>query len=109
MYVQVIDFHLADMTEEGYRETCEGFTAAYARLPGLLAKVWLADPATNTHGGVHLLRDRAAVEAYVASDLFATVPTFPHFADITARDFAVYEDFTRVIRPGLAVLIESVA
>lgn len=109
MHVQIINFHLADMTEEGYREACEGFTEAYAQLPGLLAKVWLADPATNTYGGVYLFRDRAAMDHYVASDLFATVAAFPHFADITARDFAVYEDLTRVTQPGLAILAEAAA
>lgn len=52
MHVQIVTFRLADMTEEGYREACDGFTAAFAELPGLLAKIWLADPATDTYGGV---------------------------------------------------------
>lgn len=109
MHVQIITFRLADMTEEGYREACAGFTPAYAELPGLLAKVWLADPGTNTYGGVYLFRDREAMDAYVASELFATVAAFPHFADITSRDFAVYEDLTRATQPGLAILAEAVA
>ncbi len=109
MHVQIITFHLKDMTEEGYREACAGFVPAYAELPGLLAKVWLADPATNTYGGVYLFRDRAAMDAYVASDLFASVSAFPHFADLTARDFAVYDDLTSATRPGLEVLAEAAA
>ena len=109
MHVQIITFRLKDMTEEGYREACTGFVPAYAALPGLLAKVWLADPATNTYGGVYLFRDRAAMDAYVASDLFTTVSAFPHFADLTARDFAVYDDLTDSTRPGLAILAEAVA
>lgn len=109
MHVQIITFHLADMTEEGYRDARVGFAPAYAGLPGLLAKIWLADPGTNTYGGVYLFRDRAAMDAYVASDLFATVSAFPHFADLSARDFAVYEDLTNATRPGLAILAEAVA
>jgi len=109
MHAQIITFQLADMTEEGYREACAGFTAAYAELPGLLAKIWLADPAQNTYGGVYLFRDRAAMEAYVASDLFATVAAFPHFAAIRSSDFAVYDDFTRLTQPGLEVLAAPAA
>lgn len=109
MHVQIITFHLTDMTEEGYREACGQFAPAFAELPGLIAKIWLADPATNVYGGVYLFRDRAAMDAYVASDLFATVATYPHFTDIASRDFAVYEDLTRLTRPGLAPLAEVAA
>jgi len=109
MHVQIITFHLADLTEEGYREACAQFAPAFTDLPGLLAKVWLADPDTNTYGGVYLFRDRAAMDAYVASDLFATVASYPHFADIAAQDFAVYDDVTRLTQPGLALLAEAAA
>ena len=60
MHVQIINFPLADMTEEGYREACAQFAPAFAEPPGLLAKIWLADPATNTYGGVYLFREREA-------------------------------------------------
>ena len=109
MHVQIITFHLRDMTEESYREACASFVPAYAGLPGLLAKVWLADPDTNTYGGVYLFRDRAAMDAYVASELFATVSAFPHFADLSARDYAVYDDLTGSTRPGLEILAGAAA
>lgn len=48
--------------------------------------------------------DRAAADAYAASDLFRSVEAFPHFADITARDFSVDEETTRRTQQGLEVL-----
>ena len=104
MHVQIITFRLVDMDEDGYRAACAEMAPAFAALPGLLAKVWLADPATGTYGGVYLFRDRAAMEAYAASELFATVAAFPHFADIVARDFAVYDDLTRLTQPSVQVV-----
>ena len=104
MQVQIITFRLVDMDEAGYRAACATMAPAFAELPGLLAKVWLADPATNTYGGVYLFRDRKAREAYAASELFATVAAFPHFDGITSRDFAVYDDLTHITQPGLEVL-----
>ena len=104
MHVQIITFRLVDMDEAGYRAACAEMAPAFAALPGLLSKIWLADPATNTYGGVYLFRDREAMESYAASELFATVAVFPHFDDITSRDFSVYDDLTRRTQPGLRVL-----
>ncbi len=95
MHVQIVEFRLEDMTEEGYREACERFAPALAEVPGLLAKVWLAAD-DGTYGGVYLFRDRAAMEAHAASELFSAVATFPNFTDIRTRDFAVLEGPTRL-------------
>lgn len=109
MHVQIIQFTLRDMDEDGYRAACAQLAPAFAELPGLLAKVWLADPETNTYGGVYLFEDRAAMEGYAGSELFRTVAAVPHFEDITSRDFAVYEDLTRVTQPGVEVLARAAA
>jgi hypothetical protein len=109
MNVLIINFRLSGMTEEGYRAACADLAPAFAELPGLLAKVWLNDPATGTYGGVYLFRDRAAMEGYLASDLLASVAATPSFVDISTRDFAVYEDLTRATQPRLAVLAETLA
>ncbi len=108
MHVLIINFRLADMDEEGYRAACAEMAPAFAELPGLMAKVWLA-PHEGTYGGVYLFRDRESMEGYLASELFATVAAFPHFTDIVARDFGVYEDLTRVTQPGVDVMAAAVA
>lgn len=109
MHVKIITFRLVDMDEDGYRASCAEMAPAFAALPGLIAKVWLADPAAGTYGGVYLFRDRPAMEAYAASELFATVAAFPHFDGIVARDFAVYEDLTRVTQPGAELVGEPMS
>ena len=80
MHVQIIEFHLNDMSDGEYLEACEQLAPAFAAIPGLLAKVWLADPATGTYGGVYLFRDRRAMENFRRSDLFAVVASSPNFA-----------------------------
>jgi hypothetical protein len=102
VHVLIIEFRLTGIDEEGYRAAAAEMAPAFAELPGLLAKVWLA-PADGTYGGVYLFRDRESMEGYLASDLFATVAAFPHFTDITSRDFGVYEDLTRVTEPGMTI------
>jgi hypothetical protein len=62
------------------------------------AKVWLADSATNTYGGVYIWEDRPAMENYARSDLFKTVLSHPNFTAISSRDFDVLEQPTAVTR-----------
>ncbi len=109
MHVKIINFNLADMTEDGYHEACGQLASAFAQIPGLHAKVWLCDPATNTYGGVYLFADRAAADEYAASELFQTVSTFPNFTNITVRDFAVDEESTRRTQPGIEVVAPAPA
>jgi hypothetical protein len=98
MHVQVVTFRLRGMGEDDYRAFCEQVAPAVAALPGLLTKVWLADTATNTYGGIYLWRDRAALEQFQQTELFRAVATHPHLTDVTARDFPILEGPTQVTR-----------
>ena len=71
---------------------------AFAGLPGLVSKTWLADGETNTYGGVYVWRDREAMEAYKETDIYKGIGANPNFVNITAKDFAVMEAPTRVTR-----------
>jgi quinol monooxygenase YgiN len=103
VHVQIVNFSLKDLSEDGYRALGAELAPAYGSLPGLLAKVWLASPETNSYGGVYLWEDRAAMERYLASDLLKSVMSSPHLVDITSSDFAVYEDITRATQPNVKI------
>lgn len=104
MHVTIINFHLVDMDEDGYRRACAQFAPAFEALPGLLAKLWIGDASTNTYGGVYLFADRDAADAYAASELFAGVRAHPNFGDITVGEFTLDEDTTRRTQPGVQVV-----
>lgn len=104
MHVQIVNFQLDGITEEEYQAMCDEVATAFAELPGLVAKVWLADSVSGIYGGVYLWESRKAMEAFQASELFRTVAEDPHLAGITSRDFAVLEGPTKVTwRLGVAV------
>jgi heme-degrading monooxygenase HmoA len=108
MYVQVVKIHLKDMSEPEFRTLCDHQASTIAAIPGLVSKVWLANPGTNTYGGIYTWRDRQAMERFAQSDLFAAIASNPHFAGITATDFGVLEGPTRVTN-GLPKLAYAVA
>ena len=103
MHVQIINFHLKGVSEADFRALCDEVAPAFAEVPGLISKVWLANRTTNTYGGVYTWATREAMEEYAKSDLFKAVATNPNFAEITSLDFNVLEDPTSVTR-GLAVV-----
>ena len=98
MHIQIINFRLKDISEEDYRRHCEAIAPAFANLPGLVSKTWLANPETNTYGGVYVWRDPQAMEDYAKTDLYNGVLTNPHLEGVIVRDFAFLDNPTRVTR-----------
>ena len=96
VHIQIINFRLKGVSEEGYRRHCEAVAPALANLPGLVSTVWLANPETNTYGGVYVWRDRRAMEDYKRTDIYKGMLTNPNLDGVTVKDFAVLENPTRV-------------
>jgi hypothetical protein len=67
-------------------------------MPGLVAKFWLADAATNTYGGVYVWRKKADCDAYKNSAVFQQLLVRSEFANATSRDYAILEGPSEVTR-----------
>lgn len=103
MHIQIVNFHLKDLNEEAYAAVCDQVAPSFAEVPGLISKVFLANPETNTYGGVYTWRDRQAMEAFARSELFAAVAENPHLTGLSSMDFGILEAPTAVCR-GLAAV-----
>ena len=101
MHIQIINFSLEGISEEAYLQQVGAVASAFADLPDLISKTWLANEHTNIYGGVYLWEDREAMEGYAQTDLFKGLAAAPYFKDLTVRDFEVLEGPTRTTR-GLA-------
>ncbi len=98
MHIQIVNFQLKDLTDEGYRALCGELAPAFAAVPGLLSKVWLADAATKTYGGVYAWETQADAERFKQSDLFQAVRNNPHFTGLTLSEYGVLEGPSVVTR-----------
>jgi hypothetical protein len=103
MELLVVNFELQGMTEAEYYRLCDEVAPAFAAVPGLVSKVWLADVATNTFGGVYAFVDPAARDAFLVSDLFGQVGSTPGLANFVVRPFGVLAGPTRVTRGDAVV------
>jgi hypothetical protein len=101
VHVQVVTYRIADIGDAEFIEANEEFAAMMSAVPGLVAKVWLKEPGTNTYGGVYLWRDRESCERFLASDVWQSVVNDETLADLDSRDFAVMEELTKATQPGI--------
>jgi Putative mono-oxygenase ydhR len=97
-HIQVVTFQLAGIEPDAYRAQCEASAPAFTEIPGLRAKAWLANPFTNTYGGVYAWENREAMDAYVSGPIFGALLTNPGIGELTSRDFAVLERPTEITR-----------
>ena len=98
MHVLIVNFGLDGISEEQYGWLAESVAPAFADLPGLVSKTWLANEETNTYGGVYVWHNREAMVAYKQSEIYKGMANNPHFKDVTVKDFAVLENPTRITR-----------
>jgi quinol monooxygenase YgiN len=105
MHIQVVNFNLKNMSDEEYRKWCDELGPTFGSMPGLISKIWLADKATNTYGGVYTWRDRSAMEAFIKSDIFQAVGKHPNLTNVSSRDFGVLEGPTRVCHGLVAAAV----
>lgn len=96
MHVLIVNFQLKGLSDDEWRKAAVVDAPSYNGLPGLISKIWLADPAANTYGGILLWRDRQAMESFIASEPFQGVLKSPVFDGVTWRDFAVLEESTAI-------------
>ena len=101
MQILIVNFNLDGLTDEEFAAGCDELAPAFAAVPGLVSKVWLADPAEGIYGGVYAFESEQALDDYLGSDLWAGVGATPGLVNISVRRFGVLEGPTRVTR-GLA-------
>ena len=98
MHVLIVNFNLEGIDHAQFSEACDGLADTFAAIPGLIAKVWLSDPESNTYGGIYIWESRKDMEVYLESDLFFGVQNNPAFVDVESRDYGVIEGPTRITR-----------
>jgi hypothetical protein len=96
--ILIVNFSLDGISEEEFERSADELAPAFAAVPGLASKVWLADRAEGVFGGVYSFESEKAVDDFLQSDLFAGVASTPGLVNISVRRFGVLEGPTRVTR-----------
>ena len=97
-HIQIVTFQLDGLEPSAYRAHAEAVAPAFTQIPGLRAKAWLANPSTNTYGGVYAWESREAIEAYISGPIFGALLANRGIVDVVTRDFEVIERPTEITR-----------
>ena len=98
MEILIVNFSLDGLSEEDFAGSCDELAPAFAAVPGLVSKVWLADRAEGIFGGVYTFESERAVDDYLQSELWAGVGATPGLVNISVHRFGVLDGPTRVTR-----------
>src|SRR5258706_903508 len=88
--ILIVNFNLEGLSEKEFASSCDELAPAFAVVPGLASKVWLADRAEGIFGGVYTFESDKPVDDFLQSDLFAGVGTTPVLVDMSVRRFGVF-------------------
>ncbi len=78
-----------------------------ADTPGLLWKVWLMNEKDHEGGGIYLFESEAALNAYLAGPIVASLKSSPVLSDIQVKVFDVLEKHSAVTRAPLTELVRN--
>jgi hypothetical protein len=86
------------VTPEKLGEDFSPLAQPIAEVPGLRWKIWSLDPAASEFAGIYLFDNPESIQAYLEGPIIAGVKAHPAISDISAKQFAVIEEFSAITR-----------
>jgi Putative mono-oxygenase ydhR len=89
MHALVVTYGLRGVSAVEHAELGEQLAPAYLAVPGLLSRTGLENAATGRYGAVYLFESEAALQGFVASELYAVTHEHPGLAALAASEFSI--------------------
>lgn len=96
-YAQLFTYTL-DIAEEEYEARWGSYAKEIAEVPGMLSKTWIADFETGTFASFYVWESKAAVDAFMSSELVARFGAEPFLRDLSVRAAPVVEGASLITR-----------
>jgi hypothetical protein len=89
MHALVVTYGLRGMSAVEHAELGEQLAPAFAAVPGLLSRTGLENAALGRYGALYLFESEAALQGFVASELYGLSHENPGLAALAASEFSV--------------------
>lgn len=93
-----ITFRNPNGSSEVARQAAQQRAQQIAEWPGLLWKIWIADPPQALYGGIYCFEDAASATAYLNSPIADNMRSVPGVTDFQAQLFEINGPFTALNR-----------
>jgi quinol monooxygenase YgiN len=97
-YAQIFRYILSLNPVEYEERFVKPYADAIATVPGLIRKTWMADFDTATFASVYVWKDKASMDAFMASPAIAKVAAEPFIKDLVITAIPVHEGASRITR-----------
>jgi hypothetical protein len=81
-----------DVSKDDYISAVSPLVEHFTSIPGLRWKIWMINADETEAGGIYLFDDVSRVQAFLESDLAATVTSHPAFREFRLKMFDVMPD-----------------
>ncbi|MEB3269151.1 MAG: YdhR family protein [Leptolyngbya sp.] len=96
-----LTFHHPNATSAAAQAAAWERAHAIAQWPGLVWKLWIADPDQTRYGGVYLFADEASAHGYLNGPIVAGIRDLPGVSDFTAQLFDINAPLSALTRGPL--------
>jgi hypothetical protein len=80
-----------NLPDQEYQLLAAGLAESFAKVDGLVWKIWLMSVENKEAGGIYLFEDAGSVAAFQASDLFKAVATHPSLSNFSVKSSDILE------------------
>ena len=87
-----------NVTTGEYEELVSAMAESFAKVPGLVWKIWILNETQSEAGGIYLFDSEASLQSFLDGPLAAQVKSHPAISYMSAKQFSVMEDPTGVTR-----------
>ncbi|NEQ47331.1 MAG: YdhR family protein [Leptolyngbya sp. SIOISBB] len=77
-----------------------------AAWPGLVWKIWIAEPAEAIYGGIYLFEDETSANEYLQGSVVASMKALPGMTDFATQLFDINHPLTTVTHGPLSSVLE---
>jgi len=95
-----INFNL-NVPKNEYEQAANSLVNEFAKLPGLIWKVWILNEEKSEAGGIYLFENQASMDDYLTGSLAKTVTSHPALSNFSIKQFTVMNDLTKITRGPL--------
>ena len=98
-----ITFHAPNGASESAEQAAWERAHKIAVWPGLIWKIWIAEPTQLLFGGIYLFENEASAKAYLEGPIGKSIRAIPDISDFDAQLFEIEEKLSAVTRGPLSL------
>jgi len=97
-YAQIFRYTLSLNAAEYQERWVQPYAEAIAAVPGMISKTWMADFENGVFASFYIWKDKASMDAFMASPAIAKVGSEPFLKDLSITAMPVFENASKITR-----------